>query len=157
MARVYLLVIAQILRKTGRKAQASTLPPAKKPLSVTLQAIYTNNQTKKPGLFRKQAASNATLLLCWKSHLKLTGGLSRSCSQNPWLFVRCSFLCWATQCKLPISMESSKSTVLQKWVTSMLFDLQCTFFSPILTCRSALASLSESFRLWEEVTASATY
>lgn len=43
MARVYLLVIAQILRKTGRKAQVSTLPPAKKPLSVTLQAIYTNN------------------------------------------------------------------------------------------------------------------
>lgn len=142
--------IAQILRKTGRKAWASTFPPAKKFLSVTLRAIYTSKLTKKPGLFRKQAASNATLLLCWKSHLKLTGGVSRSCSQNPWLLVKgvhSSAKIHSVNCPF-LSLDSSKSTVLQKWLSSMLFDLQCTFSSPILTSRSAFISLSESIRLW---------
>lgn len=141
--------IAQILRKTGMKAWASTLPPAKKSLSVTLQALYTSKLTKKPGLFRKQAASNATLLLCQKSHLKLTGGLSRNCSQNPWLFVRCSFLCWAIQYKLPISLSGEQQEHSITEVTKQhVIWLAMYFFPPILTSRSAFISLSESLRLW---------
>lgn len=96
--------VVQVLRKTGRKARDSTLPPAKKCPSVTLQAVYTSDFREQPGLFRKQAVSHAMLLLCSESHLQLAGGLSRSYSQNPWSSVRCSFLCQAAQCKLSISL-----------------------------------------------------
>lgn len=153
MARIYLLLahieLPKSRGKTGRKAWASTPPPAKKSLSVTLQAIYTSKLTKQPGLFRMQAASNATLLLCWKSHLKPTGGLSRRWSQNPWLFVSCSLLCKATQCKLPISLSGEQQEHSVTEVTKQhVIWLAMNFFSSILTSRSAFISLSESLRLW---------
>lgn len=114
-------------KKKGKKEQDSIISPTRH-LSVTLQAVYTNNFPNNHGF----SESKQFLILhsCFsESYLKSLGSQSKSYNQNSWLMVKYSLLVWATLCKLPISLSEEQHKYSKTGVTTQHVILLAVRFS----------------------------